>query len=134
MLMTEPPLSKPFQLPLVDDNNQTIIPESKAKCPNCGKRGHVRVIPHSGLWTPEGYRRERVCWGCKYTWETEMILPEQCPSCKAVRNFGVKNTVNSPKGIYRIHKCGCCGSCLSSFEPFPVPEHKVRRPDLSKYA
>lgn len=131
MLTTLKPLSKPSQLPLVDGNNQSIIPESKAKCPSCGKRGHVKVLPHSGIRTVEGYRRGRICLGgCNYVWYTLMKLPLHCMHCNSYNNYSVINTVNERDGINRIHRCNCCGKVTPSFERFLLPDDK--KPQISK--
>lgn len=128
MLTTLKPLSKPSQLPLVDECQQSIIPENKAKCPNCGKRGHVRVMPHSGIRTVDGYRRERICRnvGCNYIWQTLMKLPLYCMHCNAYDNYSIVNTVNERDGINRIHRCNCCGKVTPSFERFPLPNEKKK--------
>ena len=123
--MTEPPLSKPFQLPLVDDRQQSIIPVNKARCPKCGKRGHVKVLPHSGIRTVDGYRRGRICLGgCNYVWETMMLLSLHCKHCNAYDNYSVVNTVNERDGVNRIHRCNCCGGLTYSFEKFKLPDDK----------
>ncbi len=129
--MTEPPLSKPSQLPLTDSiTGKSIIPPIGARCPNCKKIGGIRVNPFGGnstIRTPDGRTRARICLLCDHEFETYMKLPYKCDGCGAIDQFFVSKTMNDKRGISRTYKCKCCGTNHPTFEPFPVPEDKVNR-------
>jgi DNA-directed RNA polymerase subunit RPC12/RpoP len=105
-------------------------PHEKARCPNCGKRGKLRA-PET-LRMPDGKHRKRVCLGCTHEFETDMQLPLECPNCDAFNNFRVTKTKNLRNGVHRIYRCRECNCCIPTFEPFPVPEEKRKRPDIRK--
>jgi predicted RNA-binding Zn-ribbon protein involved in translation (DUF1610 family) len=127
------PSSPPSNPPLTDAEGNSIIPENNAKCPNCGKRGHVRVKPQGTIRTPDGRHRERICYACKWEFATDMLLPLDCAKCGARDDYAVVQTQNVHNKILRRYKCKQCGHVEPTVEAFPVPDHKVKKPDFSRW-
>lgn len=118
------------QIPLSDSDGRSIVPEHKARCPRCHKRGGVQVKPRGSIRTPTGRHRQRICTLCHYEFETEMSLPLACVKCSTIDDYNCIKTQNSRSGIHRIYRCNICGMNHPTFEAFPVPSDQIRRVTL----
>jgi len=97
-----------------------------SRCPNCKKEGFIKVL--STLRSPAGRRRERRCYACGYFFETQMTLPHHCEHCNAYDDYKVSTTRNLRNGVLRIYQCRACKKYAPTFENFPIPDDKVKRP------
>ncbi len=77
---------------------------------------------------PDGRYREHGCKLCGHFFTTTMTLPDACDHCSSRSGYTCPKTLAVYGGVYRLYKCVTCKKYTKSYEQFPIPDDKRKRP------